>query len=540
MNMRPVKSYAEFVGELKESRKIDEGVIDTLKTAAKKVAEFFKGIGASLYNALIQQQKGQLEGVKIFPTTVDINVMKENGVDIKRPSINEAFSPDDNFGILNEKAISLMHPSRNVANVGMKELMETIEDQLHALKTWQKGDPEVAPIMIWGAPGIGKTAIIEAVAKKTWGPDALDERRMIDFALSMKSPEDFVTPFVSGKDELGNPTAASRSESIPASGLPVYKFGQKDGDEFANMKVEDGEGHATEGGIIFLDELTNASERTQKVCFSLLNERRLGDYKIGSKWLVIAASNRTGDDDDTTMLFSSRLGNRVGQVNYAPQFKDWHEWANKAVKTDGSFVVSKDILSFLTFNNEGDPTRPYGLWYYYDPEAKSGEEPSKIYPSPRSWTNASLEVQKRIDRKGSVTDEERETLIAKFVGKAAAAEFMAFLEMSRKIDVNEIKLIYTNPTKAPILKDLNPGEKNAVISTVVNTKANKPFPKDEQENFMNWLILFTKDTIKNGPFAITALQMMQEIHPELKDDEYWEFDLKAKFFDENPGLTKRK
>ena len=117
--MKPVKSYAEFVGELKESRKIDEGVIDTLKTAAKKVAEFFKGIGASLYNALIQQQKGQLEGVKIFPTTVDINVMKENGVDIKRPSINEAFSPDDNFGILNEKAISLMHPSRNVANVSM-------------------------------------------------------------------------------------------------------------------------------------------------------------------------------------------------------------------------------------------------------------------------------------------------------------------------------------------------------------------------------------------------------------------------------------
>ena len=57
------------------------------------------------------------------------------------------------------------------------------------------------------------------------------------------------------------------------------------------------------------------------------------------------------------------------------------------------------------------------------------------------------------------------------------------------------------------------------------------FTKEEQENFINWLII-----LNDAPFSIKAMSMIQEVHSDLKKSDFWENDMKAKLFDAYPGL----
>ena len=130
-----------------------------------------------------------------------------------------------------------------------------------------------------------------------------------------------------------------------------------------------------------------------------------------------------------------------------------------------------------------------------------------------------------------MTDEERESIVASQVGKAAASGYIGFLRMMRKIDVNEIRAVYSSPKKAPTFKGLQLDEKNALIASVVFFKSKEELKKEEQENFLDWLII-----LNDAPFAIKAMSMIQEVHPKLKESDFWENDLKGKLFDNYPGL----
>jgi hypothetical protein len=254
---------------------------------------------------------------------------------------------------------------------------------------------------------------------------------------------------------------------------------------------------------------------------------------------MVAAANREGDDETGTYKFSSTLGNRFRQINYAPKFEDWNEWAASAIDAEGDFIVSREILAFVRFNHDK-------YFYNLDPEVKAATGGSNtIFASPRSWTNASkaLKIRERRAVKDGrrMTDDEREKIISSQVGKDAAAAFMGFLKLMKKIDINEVKAVYENPAKAPDFTNLQVDEKNALIASAVFFKAKDTLDKKEMMNFIDWLI-----KIKDAPFAIKGMAMIQEVHPYLKDakgkhpdlHDYWEDDCKAKLFDNYPSLTK--
>ena len=67
------------------------------------------------------------------------------------------------------------------------------------------------PLLIWGAPGIGKTAIVNAVLKKVKG----DGSRMLDFQLSMKEHDDFFLPSYN--------VTKTKAVDLPKSYLPVWE-----------------------------------------------------------------------------------------------------------------------------------------------------------------------------------------------------------------------------------------------------------------------------------------------------------------------------
>jgi MoxR-like ATPase len=503
---------------------MNEGILDTVKKLLKRVGDFFRGIGSSFLNGLIRQSKGDLpKGVTLYPSKTDMEILKAEGVKVKLPSVRESFEYVD----IDEAKVELDHPNANVPNVGVNALKEALRDVVEA------GD-EGIPLLIWGAPGIGKTSIIEEIAKEFFGPNAKQDRRIIDYDLMSMSPEDFFLPAISGKDKSGNITDDSKLTRLPDEYLPLYRIGDPKGNEKVN-------GPDGQGGVLFFDELARANKRVQNVCLKLINERRLGSYVLGDKWVIVAAANREGDDDTGTYDFSSTLGNRFKQVNYSPKFEDWAQWAEKATDKRGDLIVAPEILAFIRFNHEK---------YFHDLDPQSIDRTGgkiTIYPSPRQWTNASKalkERERRLARAGKreMTNDERETIVSELVGRDAASAYMGFLKLLQKINPRDIENVWKESSKAPDFKNLSIDEKNAFIASIIFSRNKKALTDKELENFTDWLI-----SIKDAPFAIKSVAMLQATHPELlgKEDEdggrtggndFWNEDCKNKLFDSYPKL----
>jgi hypothetical protein len=526
--MKPVKSFSEYTQELNEARKLNEGILDVVKKTLKKIGEFFTGIGSNFLNALILQKKEKPKSITLFPTKADIDILSKNGVSVSATPLSAVKESVDSVegDSLNEAEVKLEHPDPQVENVGSEELMERLRDHV-------EGGADVNPLVIWGAPGIGKTATVEMVGKEYFGANARQEKRVIFIDLMTMSPEDFFLPTITGKGEKGEVTSETGSTRVIDILLKscFYEISEPNGDERAN-------GVDGKGGLLFFDELARANARVQNVCLKIMNERELGNYKLGSKWTVIAACNREGDDDTGTYNFNTTLGNRVDQVNYVPQFDDWKDWATVATGADGKRIVNDEIVNFLRFNSD--------MFYKLDPDrvAHLGIKPT-IFPSPRAWTNASklLGIRaKRAEAKGkSITDKEVESIVSGQVGKEAAAKYVAFLKLLKKIKPEDIKKVYTDPEKAPIPdKSLAIDEKEPLIAATAFYTKDKKLSKDDMDNFATWVTRFPKTEAR---LVVLAMTIMKEVHPELKNGkeaEYWSTEIFNKIHDAFPTFSETK
>jgi hypothetical protein len=522
--MKPVKSFDEYRQELMESRKLNEGILDVVKKAIKKVGEFFSGVGSKFLNALIFQDKGELpKSVKIYPNQADLAVLKKDGITPKEAApLPESYSHSEEDAILEAK-ISLEHPDPKVQNIdtkGFKFKLETI------LREGQRGE-EPNPLLIWGAPGIGKTAIIEQVAK--FHDMSLGNNRLIVVDLSTMRPEDFFLPAAMGgvgKDY--EPT--TKATRLPVEWLPLYDVRRgAEGDKEANG-VDD------KGGIIFFDEIARCAPEVQDICLKLCDDsRRIGNFKLGSKWVIVAAANRGSDEVDSTKTFnfSSTLGNRFKQYNFAPKFEDWAEWATTAKDKSGDLVVMPEIFSFLNFFREH--------WHDIDPDAEDTQGgKSVIFPTPRAWTKASQAIRaEKIAAKEmgeKYTMEDMIAAVSGSVGQSAANAFKGFLQLISKINPKDLEKVYTDPKNAPTLEQFKTAsEQGGLVAAAIYNKKDAKLTNQEIMNFVLWLTY-----LKDAPMAMKGLSQFLAIHPEVRENDYYITDCRNVFFDSYPSLMKQK
>ena len=113
-----------------------------------------------------------------------------------------------------------------------------------------------ASLMIWGAPGIGKSSVVENVAK-TRGLE------LIDLRISQLAPTDLIGIPVPTDD---------KAYWYPPEFLP------------------------TEGkGILFLDEINMAPPAVQGIAQQLILDRKVGSYQVPDGWFIWSAGNRKED-----------------------------------------------------------------------------------------------------------------------------------------------------------------------------------------------------------------------------------------------------
>ncbi len=135
---------------------------------------------------------------------------------------------------------------------------------------------------------------------------------------------------------------------------------------------------------LFLDELPASPPEVQKAFYSLLLERRLGEYHLPRGTWVIAAGNRT-EDKSLVRTLSSALVNRLFVLPVRVDVAEWLVWA----ETHG---VRPEVLSFVR----------------HVPLALQRPVPAEPVPfsTPRAWAMLSRDMS-LAEAAGRLTLEER-------------------------------------------------------------------------------------------------------------------------------------
>ena len=258
---------------------------------------------------------------------------------------------------------------------GLETLLRNILDSL-----WNgKAAPDkLPPLMVWGAPGLGKSTIIRELAKE-YGVNFIDVR------LAQREPVDI------------------RGLPVPTDNGVEWQFSAE--------WPRDPESK----GIILFDELTAADRSLQVAAYEFILDRRLGDlYKVPDGWYICAAGNRTEDRAVSTTM-SSALANRFLHVELESDADNWLEWA---VKNE----IHPSVSGFVRF-------RPGMLFNQENENLERG------WPTPRSWERVST-MMKILPADESLI---RHTVYG-LVGNRAGIEFMAFHKTVQNLDIKEMML----------------------------------------------------------------------------------------------------
>lgn len=251
---------------------------------------------------------------------------------------------------------------RRTATIG--EVREIVVHHLRALWADPARAAMLPPLMIWGPPGVGKSAIIQQICAEL----AIG---FLDVRLAQREPVDI-------------------------RGLPVPR---EDGVHWLTSADWPREGR----GLILFDELTAADRSLQVAAYEFILDRRLGDlYRVPPGWYVAAAGNR-GDDRAVALTLSSALANRFCHLEVEADIDDWSGWATRR----GLHPLVIGLLRFqprLLLLREGDLEQGW--------------------PTPRAWERVSLELE--LAERTGLGEGPLALIVEGLVGAAAAADFFAF------------------------------------------------------------------------------------------------------------------
>jgi hypothetical protein len=157
---------------------------------------------------------------------------------------------------------------------------------------------------------------------------------------------------------------------------------------------------------LFLDELNACSQEVMKSFYSLIHERRVGDYQMPKGSIVIGAGNRT-QDSAIVKPMSSALLNRMVHVHLSAAASDWLTWAEGA-------GIHALVLEYIRL-------RPDHVWV----QPPKHEEP---FSTPRSWHMLSDALHEYGDK---ITDEELRLLAFGCLSPHHAGQFAAYVKQLR-------------------------------------------------------------------------------------------------------------
>jgi hypothetical protein len=265
--------------------------------------------------------------------------------------------------------------------------------------------PAALPVLLVGAPGVGKTAIVKAVAQQ------------LDYPLVVSHP---VTS--DPTDFRGLPWVVEGHASF----VPV-------GDLERLAELREG------SGIWLIDDLGQALAATQAAVMQLVHQdgRALNGFKLPEGVAVIACSNRAQDRAGVGMFLAPLVSRFTTVLTIEPEPVSFVNWAIR----HGGF--NPLVASFIRWRPEYllDETRP--------------DHSLEQRCSPRSWEH----VSRLLDL--GFSGAELLELVKGAITPSIAIEFLAYLSVYNSLP--NADLVRADPDNAPL-----PAAPDAAYATVVH------------------------------------------------------------------------
>lgn len=267
-----------------------------------------------------------------------------------------------------------------------------------------------APTVIWGAPGIGKTALVRSIAA-----------------------------------DLGVTCVTVIASHYDAGELAGIRYVAPNGDLKTQLAPWLRELLANPGSILFLDEISCARPETQSVLLRLLTDRVIADVNVAGH-PIVAAANPSDTAADGGFLRPA-TANRLVHLTHSVVASDWLQGQSS---NWGQFSPSSEFTAANSLVCEFIRRKPESLLAVPSDLDAAG----LAWPSPRTWSNLVGLLAAAGTQSPLVF-----ALATSCVGSNVAKEFYTFAKSFDLVDPEEI---LSGAAKFPKRSDLLYAAVNAV------------------------------------------------------------------------------
>lgn len=300
-----------------------------------------------------------------------------------------------------------------LTDAGTPEIIYQICSTYEAFAKGNITNNKFGNILIWGAPGIGKSAIVQGI------------REFYDSKVNVIS----ILCSTLMKNSFSFPAKASDSNQyyqrdvvidMPKNWMPVYDATLDDAEAIEQMQFaanggkKDENGRYTDGpgGVIFLDEFNRIKKDAQDSIMALLADRYFANntMTLGNKWIIVAVGNRYPDlspaEKEEAAQFGAAVLTRFGyKRNYVPTFAEWKEWAVKKNEETNEYNIDIDMLNYIElsieesehygYGNQGDFYNVGNQYEESDTADSVKKEMGDVEPTanPRTWFFATMDYR---------------------------------------------------------------------------------------------------------------------------------------------------
>ena len=265
-------------------------------------------------------------------------------------------------------------------------ILELIHTKEYAIANGFKD--EVLSPLIWGEPGLGKSAMIKEIGQE-------NSYEIVELRGSYLEPTDLIgIPYPDVKNKVAK---WLQSELIPFN--------------------------HTGKGLLFLDEINRAPPTVLNALMELTLDRRVKGEYIPDGWQVIAAANPDTDNSGVEAI-PDALRNRFTHLYVRP---DHTTFINYLTRADANVTVR----AFLTANPQ---------MVYQKNSSENNLSDVDAYPTYRSWSSVSeycnyIATQRTLN----VSEIPKKLAISGMIGVGAYALFNAFAELAPQLpDIDAI------------------------------------------------------------------------------------------------------
>ncbi len=189
-------------------------------------------------------------------------------------------------------------------------------------------------------------------------------------------------------------------------------------------------------GMIFFDEINLSPPSVLSALYKIILDRTIGELCLSEDVGIVAGGN-SADDSSSVFDMPEPLRNRFIHVELGlPDIKDWSDWALEN-------EINPDIVSFLNWR----PARLYSF-------NKKNKDVS--FSTPRMWVTCSKLIK-------DASFKEKEILISSSVGEGIALEFITFLKLQNKLDIDDL---LKNPSKIKEITEID--QKYALLGALTD------------------------------------------------------------------------